>query len=159
MCSSDLVPDAAIRRGLEEFNLNGRFQIVPDRAQLILDVAHNPQSMQLLASNLKGLPVAGSTHVIIGMLNDKNHPAIFKAIMDQVDYWHLVSLEGPRGTASDTLGEELAALDITGTIASYHSVAEAINHVRTLVGPQDRIVVTGSFLTVGAALRHLRVAR
>lgn len=153
------VPDAAIRRGLEEFNLNGRFQIVPDRAQLILDVAHNPQSMQLLASNLKGLPVAGSTHVIIGMLNDKNHPAIFKAIMDQVDCWHLVSLEGPRGTASDTLGEELAALDITGTIASYHSVAEAINHVRTLVGPQDRIVVTGSFLTVGAALRHLRVAR
>lgn len=153
------VPDAAIRHGLEEFNLNGRFQIVPDRAQLILDVAHNPQSMRLLASNLKGLPVPGSTHVIIGMLNDKNHPEIFKAIRELVDCWHLVTLEGPRGTTHDTLGNELAALDITGNIATYPSVADALNHVRTLVGPQDRIVVTGSFLTVGAALRHLRVAR
>ena len=53
----------AIRRGLQEFNLSGRFQMVPDRAQLILDVAHNRQAMELLVHNLKGLPVQGRTHV------------------------------------------------------------------------------------------------
>jgi len=156
---SDRLPvdPRAIRRGLEEFNLSGRFQIVPDRAQLILDVAHNRQAMELLVQNLRGLPVKGSTHVLIGMLKDKNHTAIFNEIRDIADFWHLVTLEGPRGTDSDILRKELAALGISGNVTVYPSVADALNQIRTMVGPQDRIVVTGSFLTVGAAMKHLRV--
>jgi len=44
-------------------------------------------------------------------------------------------------------------------VACYPTVADALNQVRSLVGPQDHIVVTGSFLTVGAAMQHLRLAR
>lgn len=153
------VEPRAIRRGLEEFTLSGRFQIVPDRAQLILDVAHNRQAMELLVQNLRGLPVPGKTHVLIGMLKDKNHTAIFNEIKEVADYWHLVTLEGPRGTDCDMLRKELAALGITGNVACYPTVADALNQVRSLVGPQDHIVVTGSFLTVGAAMQHLRLAR
>ncbi|MGH8120092.1 MAG: bifunctional tetrahydrofolate synthase/dihydrofolate synthase, partial [Gammaproteobacteria bacterium] len=153
------VDPRAIRRGLEEFNLSGRFQIVPDRAQLILDVAHNRQAMELLVQNLRGLPVQGRTHVIIGMLKDKNHAAIFNEIREVADFWHLVTLAGPRGTDYETLRKVLAALGIAGKVAGYPTVAEALNQVRSLVEPQDRIVITGSFLTVGAAMQHLRLAR
>lgn len=149
----------AIRRGLLEFNLSGRFQLVPDRAQIILDVAHNRQSMELLVQNLRGLPVPGRTHVLIGMLRDKNHPAIFREIMEVADFWHLVTLEGPRGTDSHMLGRELAALGVTDGVAYYPAVADALTRIREMVGPQDRIVITGSFLTVGAAMRHLRLPR
>jgi dihydrofolate synthase/folylpolyglutamate synthase len=153
------VDATAIRRGLQEFTLSGRFQMVPDRAQLILDVAHNRQSMELLVQNLRGLPVSGRTHVLIGMLKDKNHAAIFREIMEVADFWHLVTLEGPRGTDSGMLGRELAALGITDRVAHYPAVADALNRIREMVGPQDRIVITGSFLTVGAAMRHLRLPR
>jgi len=91
------------------------------------------------------------------MLKDKNHTAIFNEIRDIADFWHLVTLEGPRGTDSDILRKELAALGISGNVTVYPSVADALNQIRTMVGPQDRIVVTGSFLTVGAAMKHLRV--
>ena len=148
----------AIRRGLMEFNVSGRFQIVPDRAQLILDVAHNRQSMELLVQNLRGLPVPGHTHVLIGMLSDKNHPAIFRELMEVADFWHLVTLDGPRGTDSGMLGKELAALGVTDRVAYYPAVADALNLIREMAGPQDRIVITGSFLTVGAAMNHLRLS-
>jgi len=147
----------AIRQGLLEFNLNGRFQIVPDKAQLVLDVAHNPQAVELLVQNLRQLPINGDTHVLIGMLSDKNHKAIFHEISEIADFWHLVTLEGPRGTKSETLSEVLAASGITENVSCYETVAEAVNRIRSIVGPQDRIVITGSFLTVGAAINHLNL--
>jgi dihydrofolate synthase/folylpolyglutamate synthase len=147
----------AIRQGLQEFNLSGRFQIVPDKAQLILDVAHNRQSAALLVRNLKELPVQGKTHVIIGMLKDKNHHAIFQEISQVADFWHIVTLEGPRGTESRILSEELAGMGLNRNASCYNSVADALNNVREMVEPQDRIVITGSFLTVGAAIIHLKL--
>ncbi len=149
---------AAIRKGLQEFNLAGRFQVVPDKAQMILDVAHNPQSAALLVHNLKALPVQGETHVVIGMLKDKNHHAIFQEIGQVADHWHIVSLrDHPRGTDQDTLATELAAMHLKGRINTYETVADALNHVRERVHPSDRIVITGSFITVGAAIKHLKL--
>src|SRR5690606_34388759 len=46
----------AVRRGLVEVELPGRFQVLPGRPQVILDVAHNPQAAQVLAQNLASLP-------------------------------------------------------------------------------------------------------
>ena len=147
----------AIKQGLQEFNLSGRFQIVPDKAQLILDVAHNRQAASLLVKNLKGLPVKGKTHVLIGMLKDKNHHAIFDEISEVADFWHVVTLEGPRGADNKMLIDVLSDMKITQNISCYDTVTDALNRIRELVGPQDRIVITGSFLTVGAAIKHLKL--
>ncbi|MBM2830632.1 MAG: dihydrofolate synthase / folylpolyglutamate synthase [Gammaproteobacteria bacterium] len=156
---SDRFPVAihAIRQGLLEFNLDGRFQIVPDKAQLVLDVAHNRQAAELLAQNLRQLPVSGNTHILIGMLSDKNHHAIFNEISGSADFWHLVTLDGPRGTKSEALNKVLMAMGITGNVSCYDTVADALGRVRAIVAPQDRIVITGSFLTVGAAINHLNL--
>ena len=150
------VPEDAIRKGLLEFNLYGRFQVIPDKAQLILDVAHNPQSAKLLVGNLRSLPIKGKTHMIIGMLKDKNHQAVLGEFIKVVDNWHLVTLENPRGSGFGMLEEQLKLLGVTENISTYATVAEALETVRDRVSPQDRIVVTGSFLTVGAAITFLK---
>ena len=147
----------AIRNGLRDFNLAGRFQVVPDKAQLVLDVAHNREAAALLVSNLERLPVQGETHVLIGMLRDKNHSAVFRELEAVTDKWHLVTLEGPRGTDSAYLREQLLIDIPEDRITCYNTVPEALDRVRELVKPQDRIVVTGSFLTVGAAVQYLKL--
>ncbi|HKK15905.1 MAG TPA: bifunctional tetrahydrofolate synthase/dihydrofolate synthase [Gammaproteobacteria bacterium] len=149
------IPPKAIRSGLREFNLSGRFQIVPDKAQLVLDVAHNQQAAKLLVDNLRSMPVKGNTHVLIGMLKDKNHNAVFAALKEVADFWHLVTLDSPRGADYELLGHELGVLGIVDTITSYDTVANALAAIREQVGPEDRIVITGSFLTVGAAIEAL----
>ena len=147
----------AIKRGLQEFNLTGRFQIVPDKAQLILDVAHNRQAAALLVQNLKALPVKGKTHVLIGMLKDKNHLAIFRELSEVADFWHIVTLGPPRGADNRMLAEKLSAMNINQGIACYDTVADAMEYIRDSVEPRDRIVVTGSFITVGAAINYLKL--
>jgi dihydrofolate synthase/folylpolyglutamate synthase len=150
------VDNQTIRRGLQGFNLAGRFQIFPDKAQLILDVAHNCQSAALLARNLKALPLQGKTHVLIGMLKDKDHHAIFREISEVADFWHIVTLDNPRGADCHLLSKELVRMGLNRNISCYNSVADALNSIREIVAPQDRIVITGSFLTVGAAIIHLK---
>ena len=147
----------AIKRGLQEFNLTGRFQIIPDKAQLILDVAHNRQAAALLVQNLKALPVKGKTHVLIGMLKDKDHLAIFRELSEVADFWHIVTLGPPRGADNKMLTEKLSAMNINQSIICYDTVADAMEYIRESVEPQDRIVVTGSFITVGAAIEYLKL--
>ncbi len=151
------ITDVDIRQGLQEFKLAGRFQIVPDIAQIVLDVAHNRQSANILVENLKQLPSTGNTHILIGMLKDKDHIAIFKTLAKITDYWHIVTLDDTRGIDSLELANELRTIEKDKPIACYNNIPEALDYIRSIVKPEDRIIVTGSFLTVGAALDHLKL--
>lgn len=151
------VGEESIREALRSFNLLGRFQIVPDKAQLVLDVAHNREAAALLVENLKSLPVKGKTHVLIGMLKDKNHASIFGELAAIADEWHIVTLENPRGADCHFLAEVLKGLSGEETIRCHDDVASALTMIRGFVDPGDRIVITGSFLTVGAAINLLNL--
>ena len=64
-----------------------------------------------------------------------------------------MTLSEERGCHSEQLIQALADLDIRENVRAYASVAEALGELRKTAKPGDRIVITGSFLTVGAALR------
>lgn len=149
------VPDEIIRSGLAEFRLNGRFQVLPGELQYVLDVAHNQQAATVLLQNLRKVPAAGRTHVVIGMLHDKDRLAIFRILDEIASSWHTVSLCNSRGTEAETLAAELHSLDCTQPIYTHASVADALAAVRASAATGDRVLVTGSFLTVGAALNIL----
>ena len=106
---------------------------------------------------MKQLPITGKTHVLIGMLKDKNHIAIFKELAEITDVWHIVSLDDIRGCDSLELASKLRTIEKDKPIACYNTVPEALDYIRNIVEPKDRIVVTGSFLSVGAAINHLNL--
>ena len=92
------------------------------------------------------------------MLKDKNHNAVFNELREITHHWHLVSLEGARGAESGFLKEKLLSNTVPEkNISCYSTVAEALDSIRDLVNTRDRILVTGSFLTVGAAIQHLKI--
>src|SRR3546814_18730822 len=72
VCSSDL----AVRVGLLQASLPGRFQILPGQPAVILDVAHNPHAAAVLAQNLDNMGFHPYTHAVFGMLNDKDVAAV-----------------------------------------------------------------------------------
>ena len=144
--------------GLSEFRLPGRFQIVPGLIPHIFDVAHNRQAAEVLALNLASLPCKGDTHLVIGMLKDKNHHAVLSALAGSADTWHLVTLGGERGAAGRQLTEALAQIGHRGTVRVFEAIPDALKAVSALAAPGDRIVVTGSFVTVGAAMHSLDIS-
>ncbi len=144
-----------IRRGLLEVELAGRFQVLPGRPTVVLDVAHNPQAARVLAANLGDMAFHPATWAVFGMMRDKDMTGVIEAMRHRVDHWLPASLPGPRGAGAAELAEALSSAGAASPDATFASAAEAFVHARSRAGEDDRIVVFGSFLTVADALRAL----
>ncbi|MCS6785515.1 MAG: bifunctional tetrahydrofolate synthase/dihydrofolate synthase [Thiobacillaceae bacterium] len=144
----------AVRTGLAQATLPGRFQVVTRRPLIVLDVAHNPQAARALADNLAHLPAARRI-AVLGVLADKDAAGIAQALAGRIDAWHLAGLAGPRGLAGTELAARLQPLGLP--IAAVHAdVAHALAAARDSAGPADIIVVFGSFHTVAEANQALQ---
>jgi dihydrofolate synthase/folylpolyglutamate synthase len=151
------IPAAAITRGLAEVQLAGRFQWVPpgtDTPGWVLDVAHNPDAARVLARNLKGHPVAGKTLAVCGILADKDAAGIASLLDPCIDAWWCASVDGARGRSGEDLARAVAA-EVAAAVVASDSVASACAAALQSAGPLDRIVVFGSFHTVGPAIDWL----
>ena len=143
----------AIRRGLIEVELPGRFQVLAGRPAVILDVAHNPQAVAGLAENLGDMKFFEKTIAVVGMLADKDIAGALAALSGKVDVWLLAGLDVPRGASAETLAAVHAAGALGGRVECFASPADALKHAAKLAGENDRIAVFGSFYTVAAFLR------
>ena len=146
---------AAVERGLAGVRLAGRFQRLTDPRgfQWVLDVAHNEDSARTLATNLRQWSVSGRTLAVCGMLADKDVGQVAGQLGDVVDRWYAASTDGPRGLAAAELAARAAGAGVTMDPAG--GVVTALEAAAAAARPGDRVVVFGSFHTVGPALRHL----
>lgn len=142
---------AALRR----VQLAGRFQIVPGPVEWILDIAHNPPAAEVLVSQLEERPCQGRTLAVVGILGDKDAPAIARALAPAVQAWFLCSLEGPRGISAGELARRVGSIVRSPVLAG--SVREGCEAAQAAAGPGDRVIVCGSVHTVGPALEWLGV--
>ncbi len=143
----------AVRRGLVEVVLPGRFQIVPGRPMLILDVAHNPQAARTLAQNLADLPPCRKTFAVFAMLKDKDMAGVARALKGQVDVWLVAGIAAPRGATATELSSVLYAEGVKGAVLTFVTVTDALQHACNEAVENDRIATFGSFYTVAEVMR------
>lgn len=149
-----LVPDEAVRAGLAGVRLPGRFQVIPGRPEWILDVAHNPDAAASLAASLAARPAPGDSLAVCGILADKDVEGIVAALAPQIRRWIAVGLAGTRALDSAELARRMRAAGARSVIA-VADVAAGLAQARSECADGDRVVVFGSFLTVGPALAEL----
>lgn len=141
-----------IRNGLAHVAIPGRFQVLPGRPQVILDVAHNPEAARVLAANLGAGGFAPETLAVLGMLRDKDIHGVVRELAGRVTRWHAATLPGPRGAGSAQLAEAIGACAAGSPVSRHDSPVEAFAAARAGAGENDKIVVCGSFLTVSAVM-------
>ncbi|MDO8902948.1 bifunctional tetrahydrofolate synthase/dihydrofolate synthase [Hydrogenophaga sp.] len=150
----------AVRNGLVLVDLPGRFQIVPGTPTLVLDVAHNPHSVAALTENLDAMGYYPTTHAVFGAMADKDLSAMIERIAPLIDHWHLTELPLDRAIKTDALRQKLDAHPATAPggksrVAGCHAdPMSALRAAVSLADPADRIVVFGSFFTVGGVLQQ-----
>jgi dihydrofolate synthase/folylpolyglutamate synthase len=154
--------ERAVSQALGRVRLAGRFQVIPGEVEWILDIAHNEPAARVLAAQLRERPLprvqgqaAGSTFAVIGVLADKDAPAIAAALGEVIDRWIVCALPGPRGTSAAQLAARLALPAASAQLAP--SVVAGCELGRGAAKPGDRVVVCGSVYTVGPALEWLRI--
>jgi dihydrofolate synthase/folylpolyglutamate synthase len=141
-----------VRRGLVEVELAGRFQFVPGKPQLILDVAHNPHAARSLAQNLANLPPA-KTFAVFAMLKDKDMDGVVRALDAQIDVWLVAGIDAPRGATVAELAQVLHNAQVQGEVKPCASIADALHEASNRAGENDRITAFGSFYTVAEVMR------
>ena len=146
----------AIRPGLIETELAGRFQVIPGKPAIVLDVGHNPQAVRVLADNLSSMGFFDRTFAVVGMLSDKDIAGALAPLKGKVDVWHVATLGGQRGTAAETLASIIADTGLGGEVVCHPSPQEALQAAKGQAAESDRILAFGSFYTVAGALEALR---
>lgn len=151
--------ESTVSNALRSVTLPGRFQtVLVDSAdgrpvEWILDIAHNEPAAALLAVHVAERASAGRTFAVVGILGDKDARAIARLVDPVVDHWILCSLGGPRGTSAAQLAQRMELPSSKLTLAA--SVEEGCQVARDTAKPGDRVLVFGSFHTVGPAMQWL----
>jgi dihydrofolate synthase/folylpolyglutamate synthase len=146
------VGNDAVRRGLVEVQLAGRFQFVPGTPTLILDVAHNPHAARSLAQNLASLPPA-RTFAVFAMLKDKDMAGVVDALRDCIEVWLVAGIAAPRGATAEELAAVLRHAQVPGEILLFGDTPSALSHACKVAGENDRIAAFGSFYTVAEVMQ------
>lgn len=142
-----------IRRGLLTLELPGRFQVLPGKPAVVLDVAHNPHAAAVLNENLSNMGFYPETWAVLGMLADKDMAGVLDRLKGRVDHWLLCDLPGPRGAKAAEIAGLIADRGIGGSVQCHADPAQAYRCAREQAGADDRILVFGSFLTVADVMK------
>ena len=150
----------AVRTGLSMVELPGRFQIVPGQPTLVLDVAHNPHSVAALTANLDAMGYFPITHAVFGAMADKDWEPMLTKVGPLVDRWYFTDLPTPRADSAENLKAKLQQLQAQGVIRkdvsmqTFANPQQALDAAVAATEAADRIVVFGSFFTVGGVLQN-----
>lgn len=139
----------AIRDGLSQARIAGRFTVMPGTVEEIYDVAHNPHGAMALAAALAARPCAGRTFAVCAMLADKDASGVASALAAQVQAWYLAGLDGLRGQSAQALA---ARMPLPVDPRLHADPAGALAAARADARPGDRIVIFGSFHTIAELL-------
>ena len=164
--STGVTPDH-LRAGLQEVSLPGRCQVISHQPELIVDVAHNRQSAAELARFLSSRPLPDAkkskTIVVLGVLADKALEEIVGEVLASVDRWHLATLSGERGQQAGELLQKIEKVRDAVSPGSqldaqiHDSPTEAYDAAMDVASSHDRVVVFGSFFTVGDIMDHAQI--
>ncbi|QEY26627.1 bifunctional tetrahydrofolate synthase/dihydrofolate synthase [Neisseria zalophi] len=155
-CLNDKLPIdiGSIKRGLLLTSNPGRFQVLPGRPLVILDVGHNPHAAKALKQGLITLPFAAKRTAVFSMLADKDIDSVLDIVKDQFDQWYIAPLNLPRGMNNNQLEQKLSAHGIEN-VTTFDNIQNAYQAALAASSENDRITVFGSFHTVAEVMATL----
>lgn len=161
-----------ISKGISAAKITGRCQIVSKSPYVILDVAHNVDSIAGLLKFVESLNVAGKIHAVCGMLVDKQITESLSQLLPLVDFWHLATIDNVRSAPAQDIqrllqkarleniqkpkelgGHDEIVTDFQSEI--YGSVVAAYHAAKDKLQNDDCLIVFGSFFVVGDIINLL----
>ncbi|KVZ07411.1 bifunctional tetrahydrofolate synthase/dihydrofolate synthase [Burkholderia ubonensis] len=147
-----------IRLGLANVELPGRFQVLPGKPAIVLDVAHNPHAAAVLAQNLGNMGFFPYTYAVFGAMHDKDIDGVLRHLKGEIDHWCVTDLPLPRAASAGQLEAALRHAGVEdgpdSSVTCHVSPADAFRDALKRASENDRIVVFGSFHTVAGVMAY-----
>jgi len=150
-----------IRLGLANVELAGRFQVLPGKPAIVLDVGHNPHAAAVLEQNLGNMGYFPYTYAVFGAMGDKDIAGVVARLKGEIYHWYLSALPTPRAASLEQLdaalreaGVEPDAMTADASVRHFDSPEDAYAEALKQASENDRIVVFGSFYTVAGVMAY-----
>lgn len=154
------IPDDAIRAGIAQAAWPGRFEVLPHaqgEPTVVVDGGHNPQGAAALVDSLKDVFPGQKPVFIIGVLEDKDYPAMLEAVLPLGAAFVAVTPDNPRALSAYKLARAIRwtgqdMLGCSACVSPYvaRDMGDALAKARELAGPEGLICAFGSLYSVGA---------
>jgi dihydrofolate synthase/folylpolyglutamate synthase len=108
-----------------------------------------------LAANLDAMGFYPATHAVFGAMADKDLAPMLQRMNPLVEHWYFTDLPTPRAAKATDLRTSWQAQSTRSDVTSsvYANPVQALLAAQQHATPADRMVVFGSFYTVGAVLQ------
>ena len=148
---------AALAAGVRTAHVAARLQRFAKNgvAELVIDVAHNPQAAQVLAQWLAANPPRGRNLAVFGALSDKDVAGIIAPLSAQIAQWFVGGLEAEtaRGFSAADLIARVRGVVADTPIEAHANIAAALDAAGQRAHADDRILAFGSFFVAAAGVR------
>jgi dihydrofolate synthase/folylpolyglutamate synthase len=154
--------DAAVRAAAASTLVPGRFEVVAERPDTVLDGAHNPGGLTALAEALGGPDgyLAGRRLVAcLAVLDDKDATGMLRTLLPLCDAVVTTRAQTPRALPPATLASLCHQLGFTGAVEIVGEARAALERARALAGPDGVALATGSIYLIADLLRPAGAAR
>ena len=154
ICAQRGIPDAAVRAGLAQVRWPARFELLRRAPWFVLDGGHNPQCAQTVADNLARYFPGRRITLLVGVLADKDYPAMLAALDTQAAAYIAATPLSPRALPAAELGDYLKRFGKPVTVCA--DPAQAAELALAHAAPEDVICAVGSLYMAGAIRMDLR---
>jgi len=150
-----VIDDEDLLEAMKETTWPGRLEQISDQPRLLLDGAHNPEGAEVLAQALSTTFKYEKLHLVMGMIENKNHRDTLKHILPLVDT--LILTEPNYRMAKDAeqlrvlvedLVQELALTTFPNIIVE-KDWKKALERLLEATKESDLAVVTGTLYLIG----------
>ncbi len=143
-----------VRAGMEKVHIAGRFHFPRSKPGLLLDVAHNPESMQAFAETVQEVFPGKSFRILLGVLADKDAAEVLSALAPITQQLCCVTPSSDRALPAAKLAEaaRMVGLPVAGTGEVEAILAEEWGSV----DEENMLIVTGSHFLVAEVLAMLQ---
>ena len=151
------IDDDALRSGIAETRWPARFEIVGAHPLVIVDGGHNPQGARALAESLRDVVPGVRPVFIVGVLADKDYPAMLSEVVPLGSAFIAIAPDNPRALSADSLAEAICAAvgDADARVVVAACAAEAARLAYGLAGEAGVICAFGSLYSVAQVRRAL----
>jgi dihydrofolate synthase/folylpolyglutamate synthase len=149
------ISDNDINEGVATVTHPGRMEVISREPIVLLDGAHNPDGMRMLAKTLKEDFPSHRVILVMGVLKDKDITTMLSTIIPCADDIIVTRSENPRASDPLVLKQIIENIDRRKKIHVEESIPRALDLARRIAHPNDVICVSGSLFTVGEARRYL----
>jgi dihydrofolate synthase/folylpolyglutamate synthase len=148
--------EAQIREGLRQVQWPARFERLPlaGGPMIVMDAAHNPAKCEALAQAVREYYPGRRVSLLLGVLADKEVSAMLQPLLTLAERVWLTTPQSQRALPAESLAELCTGVRRPPIVVP--SIPEAVEAALAACSPDDLLLITGSFYTVGPARVYLK---